>query len=136
MVKNSLKATKNPAKVNVLRGFVSSKLLLCWTTKIRTWTNRTKTCCAAKIEVCKQTSKYFVHFFTFYRVNRALLLCNQQIIVLFTALNKQIFLIKQVGCRNYLVKSRQLFFIQRNASALNQLTHFTFRSKYSRIINE
>ena len=42
----SLKATKTPAKVNILRGVVSSKLLDCWTTKIRTWTNRTKTCCA------------------------------------------------------------------------------------------
>lgn len=90
----------------------------------------------AKIEICKQTSKYFVHFFIFYRVNRALLLCNQQIIVLFTALNKQIFLVKQVGSRNYLIKGRQLLLIQRNATALNQLTHFTFRRKYGRIINE
>jgi len=60
----------------------------------------------AKIEVCKQTSKYFVHFFTFYRVNRALLLCNQQKIVLFTALNKQIFFIEQVSSCDYLIKGR------------------------------
>jgi len=71
----------------------------------------------AKIEVCKQTSKYFVHFFIFYRMNHALLLCNQQIIVLFAALNKQIFLVEQVSSRNYLIKGCQLLLIQRNATA-------------------
>ncbi len=60
----------------------------------------------AKIEVCKQTSKYFVHFFTLHLANRVLLLRNQQIIVLFTTLNKQIFLVEQVSSCNYLVKCR------------------------------
>ena len=73
----------------------------------------------AKIEVCKpQTSKYFDYFFTLpkhhlqYFALEYRYFAISQIIVLLTALNKQIFFVKQVGSRNYLVKGIQFLFIQ------------------------
>ena len=57
------------------------------------------------------------------------LLGNYQIIVFLSALYEQVFFIQQVGGGNFLVKCSQFFFVQRNAAALNQLTHLTFDGK-------
>ena len=53
-----------------------------------------------------------------------LLLGNDQVVVLLTALNEQVFFIKQVSSSNYLVESSELFLVQRNTTTLNELTHF------------
>ena len=55
-----------------------------------------------------------------------LLLGNDQVVVLLTALNEQVFFIEQVSSSNYLVKSSELFLVQRNTTTLNELTHFAF----------
>lgn len=65
-----------------------------------------------KIEVCKQTSKYFDYFFTLPPCKSLNFTSRSAEIVLFTTLNKQIFPVKQIGSRNNLVKSFQFFFIQ------------------------
>ena len=55
-----------------------------------------------------------------------LLLGNNQVVVLLTALNEQVFFIEQVGSSNYLIESSKLFLVQRNTTTLNELTHFAF----------
>ena len=57
-------------------------------------------------------------------IRSGFLLSNYQIIVLLTTLNEQVLFIEQVSSSNYLVESCELFLIQRNATALNELTHF------------
>ena len=52
------------------------------------------------------------------------LLGNNQVVVLLTALNEQVFFIEQIGSSNYLVESSKLFLVQRNTTTLNELTHF------------
>ena len=52
------------------------------------------------------------------------LLGNNQVVVLLTALNEQVFFIEQVGSSNYLIESSKLFLVQRNTTTLNELTHF------------
>ena len=59
-----------------------------------------------------------------YCILSTILLCNNQIIVLLAFLNQEIFFVQKVVCGNHLVESSKLFFVQRNTTALNQLTHF------------
>ena len=65
-----------------------------------------------------------------------LLFGYNQVVILLSALHKQIFFIQKVSRSNHLVEGFQLLFIKRNAATLHQFTHLTFGGKNGCIICE
>lgn len=62
---------------------------------------------------------------SYYIIFSQTLLGNNQIIVFLTALNEDILAVKQIFCCQNLIKSNQLFLIDRNAATLNKFSHLT-----------
>ena len=97
--------------------------------RIRTTTNRTKTCCAtitpldkhALVSGCKG-KKYLAYRQIFPHL---LLFYYQKIVVLLTFLSQQILSVDEVIRRNEAVLVGELLLVQRDATTLHHLAHLT-----------
>ena len=73
-------------------------------------------------EQIKRAAEYLSTALFFYKIG--FLLRNNKIVVLLTALNKQVLFIQQICSSDNLVESSELFLVKRNTTTLNELTHF------------